>query len=126
MLQAFIHILRHTFATRLNEANLNAKAIQEILGHKDIQTTMDIYTDAMHCSDKRTHIQRQSYNSVFCHPDISVRKLIGIRNLFFIFYDCVQIIRRGVSAFYFNRHDLTIFLNDEIQFFLRGLIFVEV
>lgn len=40
------HILRHTFATRLNEANLNAKAIQAILGHKDIQTTMDIYTDA--------------------------------------------------------------------------------
>lgn len=40
------HIFRHTFATRLNEANLNFKAIQAILGHSDIQTTMDIYTDA--------------------------------------------------------------------------------
>lgn len=38
--------ISHTFATRLNEANLNAKAIQAILGHKDIQTTMDIYTEA--------------------------------------------------------------------------------
>ena len=28
------------------EKNVNIKAIQEILGHKDIQTTMDIYADA--------------------------------------------------------------------------------
>ena len=40
------HILRHTFATRMIEANTNIKVIQDILGHKDIQTTMDIYVDA--------------------------------------------------------------------------------
>ena len=40
------HALRHTFATRMCEKNVNIKAIQEILGHKDIQTTMDIYADA--------------------------------------------------------------------------------
>lgn len=40
------HTLRHTFATRMCEANLNIKAMQSILGHKDIETTMDIYVDA--------------------------------------------------------------------------------
>ena len=40
------HSLRHTFATRLCEANVNIKAIQDILGHADIQTTMDIYAEA--------------------------------------------------------------------------------
>ena len=40
------HSLRHTFATRLCEAKVNMKVIQDILGHADISTTMNIYTDA--------------------------------------------------------------------------------
>ena len=32
-------------ATRLNEAGLNMKVIQDVLGHADIGTTMNIYTD---------------------------------------------------------------------------------
>lgn len=39
------HVIRHTFCTRLVEAGLNVKVIQEIMGHQDIQTTLDIYTD---------------------------------------------------------------------------------
>lgn len=40
------HILRHTFTTRMCEAGVNIKAMQEILGHADAETTMDIYADA--------------------------------------------------------------------------------
>ncbi|UQF11467.1 tyrosine-type recombinase/integrase [Vagococcus lutrae] len=40
------HIFRHTFTTRMNEQNMNTKAMQSILGHADITITMDIYTDA--------------------------------------------------------------------------------
>ena len=39
------HIFRHTFTTRLNEQNINTKAMQSILGHSDISTTMDIYVE---------------------------------------------------------------------------------
>lgn len=40
------HTFRHTFATRLCESGVNPKATSEILGHSDISTTMNIYTDA--------------------------------------------------------------------------------
>lgn len=40
------HHLRHTFCTRLCEKETNLKVIQSIMGHKDIQTTMDIYAEA--------------------------------------------------------------------------------
>ena len=39
------HNLRHTFATRLFETDgLDIKVIQEILGHSDVSTTLDVYT----------------------------------------------------------------------------------
>ena len=34
------------FATRMCEAGVNLKAMQDILGHADYTTTMNIYTDA--------------------------------------------------------------------------------
>lgn len=39
------HSLRHTFTTRLVESGVNIKVVQDVLGHKDIATTLDIYTD---------------------------------------------------------------------------------
>ncbi|MCD8180320.1 MAG: site-specific integrase [Firmicutes bacterium] len=39
------HSLRHTFTTRLCEQGVNVKVIQDILGHSDFSTTMNIYTD---------------------------------------------------------------------------------
>ena len=42
------HSLRHTFTTRMCEAGVNIKAMQDILGHADAETTMDIYAEATH------------------------------------------------------------------------------
>lgn len=36
--------LRHTFVTRLCGSGMNMKMVQDILGHTDISTTMDLYT----------------------------------------------------------------------------------
>ena len=48
------HSLRHTFTTRMCEAGVNLKAMQDILGHADAETTMDIYAEAtkeLKCSE---------------------------------------------------------------------------
>jgi len=43
-----LHTLRHTFATRCAEAKVPLKVLQRVMGHANIQTTMDIY---VHASD---------------------------------------------------------------------------
>lgn len=40
------HHIRHTFATRLCENESNIKAIQEIMGHADVETTLNVYAEA--------------------------------------------------------------------------------
>ncbi|MCL2158083.1 MAG: site-specific integrase [Oscillospiraceae bacterium] len=40
-----LHVLRHTFATRMAEKGANVKALSKILGHSTIQMTLDVYTD---------------------------------------------------------------------------------
>ena len=39
------HSLRHTFTTRMCEAGVNIKVIQDALGHSDISTALNIYAD---------------------------------------------------------------------------------
>lgn len=41
-----VHNLRHTFCTRFCENETDLKVIQEIMGHSDITTTMNIYNEA--------------------------------------------------------------------------------
>ena len=40
------HTFRHTFATRMCEKGVNIKVIQDVLGHADVSTTLNIYADA--------------------------------------------------------------------------------
>lgn len=54
------HHLRHTFCTRFCENETNLKIIQAIMGHANIETTMNIYAEAT--DDKKTEaIERLSH-----------------------------------------------------------------
>lgn len=49
-----VHNLRHTFCTRFCENETNIKVIQEIMGHSDISTTMNVYAEATEAKKKES------------------------------------------------------------------------
>lgn len=54
------HALRHTYATRLFEQGEAPKTVQKLLGHADINTTMNIYTHVM--KEKKTEaVEKLNY-----------------------------------------------------------------
>ena len=53
------HVLRHTFCTRYCEVESNIKVIQDIMGHADISTTMDIYAEVTNSKKQESLLKRQ-------------------------------------------------------------------
>ena len=60
------HIFRHTFASRLCEKETNIKVIQQIMGHADVATTMNIYAKVNEATT-RVSIENleQNYEELF-------------------------------------------------------------
>ena len=56
------HSLRHTHCTRLLEAGLPIKYVQERLGHKNISVTMDIYN---HLTQNQAELSKRALEDVF-------------------------------------------------------------
>jgi len=65
------HTMRHTFATILLEEGENPKTVQILLGHKDIETTLGIYT----------HVMQQVLNDSAQKLDAAYLKLVPSANL---------------------------------------------
>ncbi len=56
------HTLRHSFATRCFEADISPKTVQMLLGHANIQITLDLYT---HVSEAKKLQDMQKLNFLF-------------------------------------------------------------
>ena len=59
---ATFHTLRHTFATRAIEVNVEVKALSELLGHASVQTTLNRYVHSS-LAHKRANVEK--LNSFF-------------------------------------------------------------
>lgn len=57
-----MHTLRHTFATRCIEAGMKPKTLQQILGHSNISTTMNLY---VHVTDNEKKIEMQKFAEIY-------------------------------------------------------------
>lgn len=59
------HHIRHTFCSRLCEAETNLKVIQSIMGHSDIRTTMDIYAEVNQNKEQEVIAALDNDNAIF-------------------------------------------------------------
>ena len=58
------HMLRHTYATRMIEAEVSEKLVQELLGHKDIETTLNTYTSVTQRFSQSQLLKYEEYRRV--------------------------------------------------------------
>lgn len=59
------HHIRHTFCTRFCENETNLKVIQSIMGHANIETTMDIYAEATELKKQEAIKALEHSNNIF-------------------------------------------------------------
>lgn len=59
------HHIRHTFCTRFCENETNLKVIQAIMGHANIETTMDIYAEATELKKQEAIKALEHSNNIF-------------------------------------------------------------
>lgn len=59
------HHIRHTFCTRLCEHERNHKVIQSIMGHADIETTLNIYAEASELKKQEAIQALEHGNNIF-------------------------------------------------------------
>ena len=59
------HHIRHTFCTRICENETNLKVIQSIMGHANIETTMDIYAEATDQKKKEALFALEQNKKIF-------------------------------------------------------------
>lgn len=80
------HMLRHTLATRMVEADVNPKVAQKILGHKRISTTLDIYTSVGEEFKKEEtekyneYMQKNAYKIGYCIPTSYFKKIRHVKS----------------------------------------------
>lgn len=65
-----VHALRHCYATRLFEGGVAPKTVQALLGHADIETTMQVYT----------HVMPEKKEEAACHIDHLFQKAAEQKN----------------------------------------------
>ena len=61
-----LHQLRKSFATAAVDANVPADVLKEIIGHKDISTTLNIYAEVR---DRRIKEAGNALSKVFSSTD---------------------------------------------------------
>lgn len=59
------HHIRHTFCTRFCENETNLKVIQSVMGHANIETTMDIYAEATELKKQEALKALEQNNKIF-------------------------------------------------------------
>jgi integrase/recombinase XerD len=58
-IKVYPHLFRHTYATRLLKAGASPERVKYLLGHKSVQTTLDVYSHVMAEADLRTIIEKE-------------------------------------------------------------------
>lgn len=73
------HTFRHTYSTMLRSLGVDVKVQQELLRHADIQTTMNIYTQAV--SDAKREANREVMRVVLPAAEQAKRPLLAASRL---------------------------------------------